>query len=595
MRQQFDRPLAQAERGRRKQQRAEDVRVSSQPASSSPPRRRGGRVLVAALICQLAVCVVPGRGDAGRSGAGRLAVSGDMSDVAEPHRCDESRLPCTEADALSTFSCTLLELDENKGLSPRLRKNGVKLPRLRKRASDFVFLRILGEGAYSTVYLARELQGGQTLAIKVVQKDFLIRHQKLAAIIREKHVLASLNYERGGHPFVSRLYCTFHDPERLYFVTDVAHYGELLVTLNRLGSFDIATSRFYAAEIVEALEFIHKYGVVHRDLKPENVLIRRNGHIMLTDFGSAQIYDESLFIDYEEENDSPTQLRKVRQVRKFAEVVASSSASSSIESDEQPGGFETTRRATFVGTAQYVSPEMLRGDDVGPPSVYTSYNSMESLKFLDTYGFIAAFRCDYWALGAMIFQMISGQAPFRAINDFHLMNKIQKLDFSFPAGFPDVAKDIVSKLLVLDPTARLGSSNLESLKTHEFFEGVDWKHIVDMKPPDILLPLPAGLEEAELNPESMPEPGLDEKALNRLMNLSLMEMGPSFVQDNLIIRSGFIDKKKGLFSRRRMFLLTEGPHLFYVDPNTMELKGEVPWSPCMRTEVKNFRSFFVHT
>ncbi|EPB80576.1 hypothetical protein ANCCEY_00290 [Ancylostoma ceylanicum] len=309
---------------------------------------------------------------------------------------------------------------------------------------------------------------------------------------------------------------------------------------------------------------------------------------MLTDFGSAQIYDESLFIDYEEENDSPTQLRKVRQVRKFAEVVASSSASSSIESDEQLGGFETTRRATFVGTAQYVSPEMLRGDDVGPP-------------------------CDYWALGAMIFQMISGQAPFRAINDFHLMNKIQKLDFSFPAGFPDVAKDIVSKLLVLDPSARLGSTNLESLKTHDFFEGVDWKHIVDMKPPDILLPLPAGLEEAELNPESMPEPGLDEKALNRLMNLSLMEMGPSkqlsldseilntavdiprFVQDNLIIRSGFIDKKKGLFSRRRMFLLTEGPHLFYVDPNTMELKGEVPWSPCMRTEVKNFRSFFVHT
>ncbi|KHJ97154.1 hypothetical protein OESDEN_02868 [Oesophagostomum dentatum] len=262
---------------------------------------------------------------------------------------------------------------------------------------------------------------------------------------------------------------------------------------------------------------------------------------------------------------------------------------------------------------------MLRGDDVGPP-------------------------CDYWALGAMVFQMISGQAPFRAINDFHLMNKIQKLDFSFPADFPEVAKDFVAKILVLDPAARLGSGNIERLKAHPFFEGVDWKNIVKMKPPDILPPLPASLEEAEMNPENMPEPGLDEKALNRLMNLSLMEMGPSkqlsldseilnsavdipsdmielpkvdkkalaarqrklekqrkenpyhlFVQDNLIIRSGFIDKKKGLFSRRRMFLLTEGPHLFYVDPNTMELKGEVPWSPCMRTEVKNFRTFFVHT
>ncbi|XGW32390.1 hypothetical protein V3C99_017160 [Haemonchus contortus] len=543
-----------------------------------------------------------------------------MSEDTHLQHCEDNPQTSAEADPLSSFSCTLLELDENKGLTPRLRKFGMKLPKRRKKATDFVFLRILGEGAYSTVYLARELRGGQTQAIKVVQKDFVIRHQKLEATVREKHILASLSYERGGHPFVTRLYCTFHDPERLYFVTDVAHHGELLVALNRLGSFDVPVSRFYAAEIVVALEFVHKCGVVHRDVKPENVLIRRNGHIMLTDFGSAQIYDEKLFIDYEEENESPTQVRQARQYRQYMDTIASSSTSSSFESDEHMGGFEHTRRATFVGTAQYVSPEMLRGDEVGPP-------------------------CDYWALGATVFQMISGQAPFRAVNDFHLMNKIQKLDFSFPPEFPDVPKDFVSQLLVLDPMVRLGSNNLMDLKSHEFFNGIDWDNIMSMEPPDIFPSVPPGLEEAELKSvDEMPEPGLDEKALNRLMNLSLMEMGPSkqlsldseilntavdipsdmvelpkvdkkalaarqrklekqrkenpyhlFVQDNLIIRSGFIDKKKGLFSRRRMFLLTEGPHLFYVDPNSMELKGEVPWSPCMRTEVKNFRTFFVHT
>jgi len=68
-----------------------------------------------------------------------------------------------------------------------------------------------------------------------------------------------------------------------------------------------------------------------------------------------------------------------------------------------------------------------------------------------------------------------------------------------------------------------------------------------------------------------------------------------FVQNNLILKCGLIDKKKGLFARSRMFLLTEGPHLFYVDPVSMHLKGEVPFSAQMRTEAKNFRTFFVHT
>lgn len=68
-----------------------------------------------------------------------------------------------------------------------------------------------------------------------------------------------------------------------------------------------------------------------------------------------------------------------------------------------------------------------------------------------------------------------------------------------------------------------------------------------------------------------------------------------FVDGNLIIKQGLVDKKKGLFLRRRMFLLTLGPHLYYVDPLTMTLKGEIPWSQDMSTEAKNFKIFYVHT
>uniref|UniRef100_A0A0R3PRJ8 3-phosphoinositide-dependent protein kinase 1 n=1 Tax=Angiostrongylus costaricensis TaxID=334426 RepID=A0A0R3PRJ8_ANGCS len=471
-----------------------------------------------------------------------------------------------------------LEPDENKGLSLRLRKNGEKLQKLRKRASDFFFLRILGEGAYSTVsfciisfcifflgtFFAR-------YRMKVVQKDFVIRHQKLAAAVREKHVLASLTYERGGHPFVTRLYCTFHDPERLCkYVQQVA----------RKFLFDLLF--FVKIMFIYRILINFRYGVVHRDVKPENVLLRKNGHIMLTDFGSAQIYDESLF-----------------GFHKISCIILSNSVNCF-------SAFENTRRATFVGTAQYVSPEMLRGDEVGPP-------------------------CDYWALGAIVFQMISGLAPFRAINDFHLLNKIQKLDFTFPSDFPGVVKDFVSKLLVLDPVSRLGSDDLNNLKSHEFFSGINWNHITDMRPPNIILSVSPvigshyclEMESVKyvmftnltifcnflfysLTRTSFLSRGdmvellkVDKKAMavrqRKLEKQRKENPYHLFVQDNLIIRSGFIDKKKGLFSRRRMFLLTEGPHLFYVDPNSMELKGEVPWSPCMRTEVKNFRAFFVHT
>merc|ERR1711923_400261 len=68
-----------------------------------------------------------------------------------------------------------------------------------------------------------------------------------------------------------------------------------------------------------------------------------------------------------------------------------------------------------------------------------------------------------------------------------------------------------------------------------------------------------------------------------------------FVEDKLILKQGILDKKKGLWSRRRMFLLTEGPRLFYVDPKEKVLKGEIPWNADMRTEMKNFKIFFVHT
>ncbi|KAF6030757.1 PDPK1 [Bugula neritina] len=86
----------------------------------------------------------------------------------------------------------------------------------------------------------------------------------------------------------------------------------------------------------------------------------------------------------------------------------------------------------------------------------------------------------------------------------------------------------------------------------------------------------------------------EEKAL--LLNQQALENDyHKFVENNLIVHQGLLDKRKGLFARRRMFLMTEGPHLYYVDPVNMVLKGEVPWSRTVRPESKNFKVFFMHT
>ncbi|KAF7630774.1 Protein kinase domain-containing protein [Meloidogyne graminicola] len=514
---------------------------------------------------------------------------------------------------------------------------------------DFFFINVLGEGSFSTVYYSKEVDTGDEYAIKVLLKSEIRREGRVRYVLREKDIMALLTYSHGGHPFIIHLYCTFQDND--HFALAYAKHGELLDWLHRLGSFDEEATLFYSSEILCALEFLHKCKVIHRDLKPENILVGADWHIMLSDFGTSKI------INYEQiQKESLTQ-----------SIVDDSNSISSSPDKTGSGGV----RSSFVGTAHYISPEVLKSEDVGT-------------------------ECDYWALGAIIFQMISGQPPFRAVNEYKILKKILGLDFHFPEGFPAIAKQLVSGLLVYKPSERLGSAStggIEALKRHEFFMNVDWENIYTRKPPELKPYLPASCGEpafyGDYNPSGNIEPGLNEAALSRLMGLgtfsgsncegstslkgfmdfesieekifsfipnknffsfrekrnnflpSIYSIPPitstssscssfgstqttipgllptpeelerrrqcqlerqkrehkyhQFVQNNLILKCGLIDKKKGLFARRRMFLLTEGPHLFYVDPVSMHLKGEVPFSAQMRTEAKNFRTFFVHT
>ncbi|XP_045450843.1 3-phosphoinositide-dependent protein kinase 1 [Melitaea cinxia] len=434
----------------------------------------------------------------------------------------------------------------------------------KRTAKDYIFGKLIGDGCYSTVFLAKDIHTGKEYAIKVCEKSHIVRHQKVQYIKREKDALNMLF--NVPHGFV-KLYCTFQDEERLYFVLSYAKNGELLHYINKVGSFELNVAKFYAAELLLALEKMHAKGIIHRDLKPENILLDENMHLQIADFGTVKVLEP--------------------------EKIRSPSPATTENNDESV----RSRKISFVGTAQYVSPDILQNR-------------------VDTRA------SDLWALGCIIYQMISGLPPFRASNEFLTYQKILKMDYEFPEGFPAEAKDLVEKLLVLDHTKRLGSSDkgdtYESIRQHPFFEGIDWENIWEQTPPKISPYLPGGSFEEEYTVPDHLEPGLGGRQILRLWEFDLstsrgiLNISPEekrrrlevqarenkwhqFVDGELILKQGLVEKRKGLFARRRMLLLTTGPRLFYVDPVNMVLKGEIPWSPELRVEAKNFRIFLVYT
>lgn len=119
--------------------------------------------------------------------------------------------------------------------------------------------------------------------MKILSKAEIVRLKQVEHVLNEKQILASVN-----HPFIVNLLCTFKDTKNLYMLLEYVVGGELFSHLRKSVRFPNEKTRFYAAEIVSAFEYLHSFDIVYRDLKPENLLLDDRGHIKITDFGFAK-------------------------------------------------------------------------------------------------------------------------------------------------------------------------------------------------------------------------------------------------------------------------------------------------------------------
>jgi serine/threonine protein kinase len=250
--------------------------------------------------------------------------------------------------------------------------------RVRLRHADFQILTQVGQGGYGQVFLAQKKDTKEVCALKVMSKNLLFKLDEVRHVLTERDILTTAKSD-----WLVRLLYSFQDDKNIYLAMEYVPGGDFRTLLNNTGVLSNRHARFYIAEMFCAVDALHQLGYIHRDLKPENFLVDSSGHVKLTDFGLAAGFlapakIESMRIRLEKASDTPVPFGKPMDQRTVA---------------ERREGYRTMREKdvnyakSIVGSPDYMAPEVLRGEEYD-------------------------YTVDYWSLGCMLFEALTGFPPF---------------------------------------------------------------------------------------------------------------------------------------------------------------------------------------
>ncbi|KAI9199618.1 kinase-like domain-containing protein [Polychytrium aggregatum] len=318
--------------------------------------------------------------------------------------------------------------------------NSIKVTSAEVTAASFRKIKLVGKGDVGKVFLVQKKDDSALYAMKVLSKSEMLKRNKVKRVLAEQEILAMSN-----HPFIVTLHHSFQSDTNLYFIMEYCSGGEFFRALQNLPKRCLPEldARFYAAEVVAALEYLHLQGFIYRDLKPENILLHHTGHIMLTDF------------DLSKPTQTPGKPTFIGSTNPFL----NDSLKNSVVDTRSV--LANTRTNSFVGTEEYIAPEVIKGCG------HTS-------------------AVDWWTLGILIYEMIYSTTPFKGANRHGTFNNILHLEVFFPdtAEVSNMGKSIIKKLLHKDETKRLGSkSGGSEVKNHPWFKDIHWALLRNCSPP----------------------------------------------------------------------------------------------------------------